>query len=106
MAPAEKYQQAVAEIQEAIREAERLVCIVSSGASALRDWRRMTMSNVEGGFPLLPHNPGINGSEWPTGQQVAAALQRYHRAKESLHNAYMAIPDGERAIVKTPATFF
>lgn len=109
MGPIEQYQQAVAEVKAAIGEAERLVRIVSSGAAALREWKRMMMSNVQGGFPmeiaLSPHSPTINGSEWPTGQQLAVALQRYHQAKQTLQNAYSAIPDSQRSVVQAPETF-
>ena len=110
MGAIEQYQQAVAEIKAAIGEAERLVRIVSSGATALREWKRMMMANVQDGFPpeiaLSPRSPTINGSEWPTGQQLADALQRYHQAKQNLRNAYSAIPDGQRSVVQAPETFF
>lgn len=104
-----QYQQAVTNLKAAKSEAERVARVVSEGASALREWRKTMVSNAQGGFPmeiaLSRSNPNINASEWPTGQQIADALQKYHQAKQALGNAYSAIPEGQRRVVQAPETF-
>ena len=109
MDPISQYQQAAATLKATIAEAERVVRVVTGGASALREWRKTMVSNSKGGFPmeigLSPHSPSINASEWPTGQQIADALQRYHQAKQALRNAHSAIPEGQRSVVQAPETF-
>lgn len=108
MSAIENYQQAVSEIQAAIHEAERMVQIVSSGAALLRNnWKRTMMSNVDGGFPaeIALSSKSFNGREWPTGQQLADVLVRYHNACRNLQNAYRAIPDSQRAVVQEPEEF-
>ena len=109
MEPIAQYQQAVAALKSAIAGAERVVRVVTGGASALRDWRKTMVSNSSGGFPmevaLSRQSPSINASDWPSGQQIADALQQYHQAVTTLRNSYSAIPESQRGVVQAPDTF-
>ena len=105
MDPITRYQQAVQGLLSAIAGAERLSQMVSNGAPVLRNWRGGMVSNSQVGFPAelaLGPTPSINASEWPTGQQIAEALGRYHKAKSELRMAYDAIPDARWARSSLP----
>lgn len=111
MNPIEKYQQAVNELKASIAHAEQLVKVVSTGATILSsDWKHAMISGVQGGFlpetALARDRPSISGREWPTAQQLADALQRYHKARSELQNAWDAIPGSQRDVVQRPEAYF
>lgn len=110
MNPIEKYQEALNELKASIAHAEELVKAVSTEATILRDWKHAMMSDVQGGFPpeiaLARDRPSISGREWPTAQQLADALQRYHKARSELQNAWNAIPESQRDVVQQPEGYF
>jgi hypothetical protein len=102
----ELYKQATDEVMDAMRNAERVAGIVRHGADVLGQWKRAIVANCQGAFPpeigMNPNAPTINASEWPSGQQIADALGRFHDARIRLKNAYQAIPDSERSVVQPP----
>ena len=104
------YQAAVAEIKTAFDGAERIKNIIARTSAALAVWKRAMISDVSGGFPpevaLDPNNPSISGREYPSIEQIAAALQRYHAAKAELQKKYDAIPESERSVVQPPQIYF
>ena len=110
MNPIEKYQQAVNELKASIAHAEQLVKVMSTAATILSGWKRAMISDVQGGFPpeiaLARDRPSISGREWPTAQQLADALQRYHKARSELQNAWNAIPESQRDVVQRPEAYF
>jgi hypothetical protein len=104
----EKYQAAGIELKNAIASAERLVKIIRDGALVLQDWKRVMVSNAQVGFPAevaLTRSPSINASDWPTGQQLAEALRRYHNARGDLRRAYDAIPEAQRDAIRGPQSY-
>jgi hypothetical protein len=104
----EKYQQAVNELKTAVSGVERIVKIVLEGASSLRDWKHALVANANGGFPPelgSSRNAPLNATEWPTGQQIADSLIRYHDARFELRKAYEAVQDTHRGVLKPPDSY-
>jgi hypothetical protein len=101
------YQTAIGQLQAAQKQVEQYVRIIEHAAGLLnRDgWKTAMMSNVQGGFPAeiaFSRREGINGSDWPTAQQLADALVAWHNAKQAVKNAYQAIHASERSVVQPP----
>jgi hypothetical protein len=104
----EKYQQAVNELKAAVAGAERIVKVVLEGAASLRDWKHALVANATGAFPPelgAARNAPLNANEWPSGQQLADSLIRYHDARSELRKAYEAVEDTHRGVVKPPESY-
>ena len=104
----ERYQQAVNELKAASSGAERIVKIVLEGAGSLRDWKHALVANSTGGFPPelgSSRNAPLNANEWPSGQQIADSLIRYHDARSEVRKAYEAVKDIHRGVLKPPESY-
>jgi hypothetical protein len=104
----ERYQLAVNELKAAVSGAERIVKVVLEGAASLRDWKHALVANAAGGFPPQlgsTRNAPLNATEWPSGQQIADSLIRYHEARAELRKAYESVKDIHRGVLKPPESY-
>jgi len=103
----EQYQAAKSGFEAATKRCIEIAGIVNRAAVALRDWKKTMISNVSAGFPaevaLNRFAPSIDANEWVSAQDLAMALSDYHKAKTAMHNAYNAIPAGQRDVIVPPA---
>lgn len=102
------YSLAIRMYEETVIKTRGVSQIINRGATAMRNWEQVLVTNVEGvEFPpeFSRSNRSenqITGKEWPTAQQIADALLAYHKARQELLNAYNAIPADERHAVRAP----
>ncbi len=106
----EAYQSAIAKLQAAKQRAEEIKAIVVRASIALQDWRKASVSGLEGGYPaeviMLEGRQPIMASNWPTAGDIHKALTGYHEAKLTCKNAYQRVPDTQKPIVQGPDQFF
>jgi len=101
--PISEYQTALREFEQATRRVERIVGIISDASSKLGDWQRVSVANINVGFPAeILRGPSINGSDWPTAQQLAEALSQYHSTLHEAGNTYRRIPADQRGVIQPP----
>ncbi len=104
----EKYQAAVNELKAAVAAAETLVKHVLEGAASLRDWKHAMVANTTPAFPselgYQRHAP-LDALKWPTGQQLADSLIRYHDARSDLRKAYENVQETHRGVIKPPESY-
>ena len=103
----ETYSIAILKYEEAVRGARRISEVINRGATALRNWEQVMVTDVQGEFPKdFEHSSrsenNLTGKEWPGAQQIADALLTFHRAKRDLEAAYEAIPGEQRNAIKPP----
>ena len=97
------YQDALRSLQAARVRAEHYVSVIRGAASRLADWQQVRVSDVDVPFPIeIPLTNSINGKEWPTPIELAAALGARHSALHAAGNAYRRIPDSQREVVQPP----
>jgi hypothetical protein len=97
------YEKAMAAFNALTGEIDRFVTRIAEAAQSLRGgWRNIIPAgrSVEGLSPTSGA-PTI-GMDWPSGQDLAAKLMAWHKAKSGLQNVYNAVPSDERAKVKPP----
>lgn len=108
MDPISAYQKAHQDFLDATQAGRKLSLTVSRAASvlSLNGWNKAVISNAAGGYPpeliLANTNNTINANEWPTAQQMTDILLAWHKAREEMRNAYAAIPESQRSVVKPP----
>ncbi len=101
--PISEYQHALQEFEQSKARAERLVNTISDAADKLRRWTGVNVSNTSAGFPIdIINGSSINGKEWPSGEELAQALSRYHSTFHEAGNAYRRIPANQRQVVQPP----
>ncbi|MGQ0636034.1 MAG: hypothetical protein ACT4QC_15595 [Planctomycetaceae bacterium] len=98
---------AVHAYEEAVYNARRVSEVVNRGATALRNWEQVQVTDIAGAFPdeftrSARSENHLKGEEWPAAQQIADVLLAYHKTKLELEAAFLAIPDDQRHAVKTP----
>lgn len=103
----EGYSRAVRAFAESIHQARRIAEIVNRGATALRNWEQVQVTDVTGEFPGdVRRDRGsendLVGRDWPGAQQIADVLLEYHRARRELERAFGAIPEDHRHAVRCP----
>ena len=98
------YESALAAHERAKAQVERMVKVISDGANKLRDYDRVGVSNSNVGFPpeVTFTGQSINANEWPSAQNLAEALSAYHETRHEAANAWRAVPDSIRHVVKEP----
>jgi hypothetical protein len=101
------YSRAVFNYTEAVQKARRVSEIINRGASALRNWEQVRVTDTEGVFPeflsrTTTSDSHVQGLEWPSAQQIADALLDYHRTKHELELAFTGIPDDQRQALRSP----
>lgn len=105
--PLHEYSIAVLAYAETVQRARRVSEIINRGATALRNWEQVLVTEVQGDFPQELARSGrsenhLPGNEWPNAQHIADALLAYHQARNDLETAFNAIPEDQRHAVKTP----
>ena len=95
------YQDALKAVEEAEREAERVVGYIRDAAGKLGDWKGVVVANTGVGFPI-GRTRSINADQWPTAMQLAEALAAYHSSISGARNAYGAIPSDRRHGIQPP----
>ena len=102
--PIATYQEALRNLDVATRQAERIVGVVTAAGSKLCDWKQVSMSNIDLGFPpevtLSGHS--INAREWPTAQELGEALANWHQAHQAVERAWRMIPSDRRMGLQPP----
>lgn len=101
--PIAEYQQSLRDLERARNEAERIVQVITRAASLLEHWQDVRVSDVNVSFPVgIPQANIINGKDWPSAQQLAEALSRYHSTLHEVNNAYRRLPWDQRGVVRPP----
>lgn len=106
----EEYYQAVQQWDVAIAELRELARRLRRAAEAIGDnnWRNAVVSGTEGfedpsWVGCRTHEDAdIVGSNWPTAQQISAALMTARKCEESLGRLYDSIPKGQRRPLISP----
>lgn len=102
----EQYQAAKSTYESATRRCEEIVAVIDHVARALRDWKKVMVSNASVGFPadiaLSRNRTSIDANNWFSGAEIASALAEYHQAKMAMTNAFNAIPDAQRGVIVPP----
>ena len=100
----DSYQSAMATHERAKSQVERIVKVISDAASKLRNYDRVGVTNSDVGFPAEVTFTGqsINGTEWPNAHQLAQALSEYHISRHEAENAWRAVPEATRNVLKEP----
>ena len=86
--PIHSYQDALRALDEANRDAERIVnIIIDAGKKLDQNWRRVMISGSNIGFPAeVPYGQiHISADKWPTANQLADALAAWHNARHAFH---------------------
>lgn len=101
--PVADYSQALQDRGAAIAAAERMVSRVTDGANKLREWRRVSVSNLRPAvsFPAGSHRI-ITGDAWPSAQEIAETIKAYHDAGGAAREAWSRIPAGQRGAMTPP----
>lgn len=103
--PIAAYQEALRNFDAATRQIERTVEVIISAASKLRVWKRVSISNIDLGFPVEASAPDycINGKEWPTARQLGEALVNWHQAHQAVRAKWERIPKDQRTGLVPPS---
>jgi hypothetical protein len=98
------YRAAVHQAELAARHFERLLHTIDGEVQKLRDWRHTGATSPMHGFlgsnrPCMTQH--FNGHQWPSGGDVAEALNAYHKACAEAEEAWKLIPDELRVGLPT-----
>jgi hypothetical protein len=68
-------------------------------AEKMADWKKVQITHLgPQGYPMLPgQTVAVSADDWPTAQQAAVAIHRYHEAKKSAEKAHAALTPDERS---------
>ena len=103
--PLSEYVAKLRELDEATAAVQRTVDLIHATSQDLQqDWRQVSVSNVTGGFfdHVMASGRRINASQWPTGQQIADLLIRWHTLHFAAERAYSEFPEDQRAEIHPP----
>ena len=62
-------------------------------------WKKLQVSNATIGLPAemtFGTGPTLNAGDWPTGDQIAAAIARWHEARREARSAHLVLNQAER----------
>ena len=100
-------------LEEKQARCEEITSTVATTYATLQDWRRATVSGLEGFSRAWPPevtasntSSVIRGDEWLTLEDIANALLDYHEAWTQATAAYRLIPDEYRERVSPPPDQF
>jgi len=96
------YQEALKKLEVTTRQVEHYVGEIQNGATKLRNWESVVISNSGVGFPAEAHGESIDANTWPSAQQLAEALSEWHKARHTVNNAWSAIPEERRTGLQPP----
>jgi hypothetical protein len=78
--------------------------IAEVGQALLRPYELMVSNVQSGGFPaevaMGEGIPSLNAQKWPTAQQIAEALSDLHKKRHEAGNAWGALSEADRKLVK------
>jgi hypothetical protein len=105
--PIRNYSKANDELDKAIARVQKLQMIISDvGRELNRKPYDFAVSNIGVGFPaevsLNPNAFSLNANEWPTAKVVAEALSDLHKKRDAVQNAWYALSDADKKLVKKP----
>jgi len=103
--PIADYQEALTNLDTYRRVAERIVGIITDGATELQRWRGVRVANTKPAIPFpakIARDRSIKADQWPTGQAIAEALAGYHDALHEVGNTYLSIPSDQKGVVRPP----
>jgi hypothetical protein len=85
-------------------ELVRLTGELRKGLAALEKWRETIVSGVS--FPpetaMLQTAGVFSGENWPSGQEISAAIKARHKASFDLDNAFNKLSEEERQQTRKP----
>jgi hypothetical protein len=99
------YLAAATEHEEAIAAVKKLETIISRGADAMKTWPKAHVDGLPNvGWPpdVIVSPFRIDAATWPTPQQIAEALTRYHSTRNSAQRAYDLVPEPQRKHLAFP----
>lgn len=96
------YQEALKQLETSTSQVERYVVEILNGASKLRHWESVVISNSGIGFPIEAHGESIDANNWPSAQQLAEVLSEWHKVYHAVNNAWNAIPKDRRVGIQPP----
>ena len=100
--PIPEYLAGRAQLDAASTHVEALVASLQFGATALRDWRDASFSNVGGiEFPF-GRRMTIMGDHWPSTTAMAQAISDWHKLNHEVNNAWNRVPENLRADLQPP----
>jgi hypothetical protein len=100
--PIQAYKQAIRSLEAATEQVEAFVEEITHAATILRRWEQVKILNLGVGFPPGAELESINADNWPTSQQLAEALAEWHNCRNTLNNAWQAIPETQRTGLQPP----
>jgi hypothetical protein len=92
--------------EQATREAEALVALVTKAAQDLQQWPNVVVENSGYDFPaelrFLPTYPRIDGVQWPSLAKLASTLVKWQNANFRLQQAWALVPPDLRRGLQPP----
>ena len=75
-------------LEQATRDAERVVGVITDAGEKLRNWKNVRVSDIKIPIEGLGSSaPSINAKQWPTAEQLAKVLAAWHQADRAVLNA-------------------
>ena len=104
VSPIANYQSELKELEKVENEVVAMVATIKQGSEQLQRWRDLMIVGTGHSFPghVTQSNRSLNGNSWPSGSQIGELLAKWHSQKNKTLQAYQAIPDSERSVVKAP----
>lgn len=106
MADVNRYLKLLGEMRANEAIADGLAAKVVKAGGAMKDWRRVMVSNSGLPFPpemVLVHGvPTIDVREWPTAEILGKALSDYHASRMAAEGEFNTLPADVRSSLKPP----
>ena len=75
-------------LQQATRDAERVVGVITDAGEKLRNWQNVRLSNIKIPIEGLGSSaPSIDAKRWPAADELAKILAAWHEADRAVLNA-------------------
>jgi hypothetical protein len=103
--PTDVYTRAKNEFEAAEQAAQRFAERALEQATVLQDWKHVVAASSVQDFGRLAASPNaavFDKSDWPAGDQIEAALVRWHKALRGFHEAYDRLPPERQKVVPPP----
>jgi hypothetical protein len=100
--PRDAYDDALAALEAAAKKLEAVSKFIVEAGQVFRDWETVGISNFKGASLPFGVKKTVDGSRWPTADQLYQFIQAYHDAKQAVQIAWNAVPAERRKSLLPP----